>query len=158
MNSEVNSNENLIKKLFLDDNNNNKKKEKSKSPNNSDNSIKITKEKVKERFLKSINSDISIRNKKSLYKTSPQFYNSIDTQTPKLKKYFKHKAKFPQIGFSYKIINLGSDINFKEKRLEIFQKKEENPKMNVDLSTPLTKTYKAYQKKKNDKKENKKIS
>ena len=156
-NSEGNSNENLIKKLFLDDNNNNKKKETSKSPNNSDNSIKVTKEKVKERFLKSINSEISIRNKKNLYNTSPQFYNSIDTQTPKLKKFFKYRAKFPQIGFSYKIINLGSNIDFKEKRLEIFQKKEENPKMNVDLSTPLTKTYKAYQKKKNDKKKNKKI-
>ena len=156
-NPEVKSNKNLITKLFLDDSNNNKKKETSKSPNNSDNSIKVTKEKVKERFLKSINSDISIRNKKKLYNTSPQFYNSIDTQTPKLKIFFKHKAKFPQIGFSYKIINLGSDIDFKEKRLEIFQKKEENPKMNVDLSTPLTKTYKAYQKKKNDKKKNKKI-
>ena len=70
----------------------------------------------------------------------------------------KKKAKFPKIGFSYKIINLGSDINFKENDSEKIQQKKESSKINIDLINPLTHTYKEYQKKKNEKKYNIQVS
>ena len=153
-------NKTFIKKFNLI---NNKKKLEtrnniSKSTNNTYNYINITKEKEKEnekKELKSINSERSIFEKKKLYNTSPKFY-SIETQTPKfvIKNNIK-KSSFPKIGFSYKIINLGSDINFNRKNIE---KCQENSKMNIDLSNPLTNTYKSYQKKKNEKKYNIKIN
>ena len=164
LNNEFKSNKNLFKKLILDEHNNYKtkletKNNKSKSTNNTYNYIKLSKEKVKEKFFATINNDTPKKEKKIFYNTSPKFYNSIETQTPKSKLFFKNKkGKFPKIGFSYKIINLGTNINFKERRLENFQKKDENPKLSIDLSIPLTNTYKAYQKKKNDKKNNKKSS
>ena len=153
-------NKTFIKKFNLI---NNKKKLEtrnniSKSTNNTYNYINITKEKEKEnekKELKSINSERSIFEKKKLYNTSPKFY-SIETQTPKFViKNNSKKSSFPKIGFSYKIINLGSDINFNRKNIEKFQ---ENSKMNIDLSNPLTNTYKSYQKKKNEKKYNIKIN
>ena len=153
-------NKTFIKKFNLI---NNKKKLEtrnniSKSTNNTYNYINITKEKEKEnekKELKSINSERSIFEKKKLYNTSPKFY-SIETQTPKFViKNNSKKSSFPKIGFSYKIINLGSDINFSRKNIEKFQ---ENSKMNIDLSNPLTNTYKSYQKKKNEKKYNIKIN
>ena len=153
-------NKTFIKKFNLI---NNKKKLEtrnniSKSTNNTYNYINITKEKEKEnekKELKSINSERSIFEKKKLYNTSPKFY-SIETQTPKFViKNNSKKSSFPKIGFSYKIINLGSDINFNRKNIE---KCQENSKMNIDLSNPLTNTYKSYQKKKNEKKYNIKIN
>ena len=131
----------------------------SKSTNNTFNYIQISKEKEKEKEkeLKSINSDRSIFTKKNLYNTSPQFY-SIETQTPNIMMKNKKKAKFPKIGFSYKIINLGSDINFKENDSEKIQQKKESSKINIDLINPLTHTYKEYQKKKNEKKYNIQVS
>ena len=132
-------NKTFIKKFNLI---NNKKKLEtrnniSKSTNNTYNYINITKEKEKEnekKELKSINSERSIFEKKKLYNTSPKFY-SIETQTPKFV--------------------IKNNINFNRKNIEKFQ---ENSKMNIDLSNPLTNTYKSYQKKKNEKKYNIKIN
>jgi formylmethanofuran dehydrogenase subunit B len=103
-----------------------------------------------EKELKAINSDRSIF-ENHLYKTSPKFHN-IQTQTTKIMLTNVKKAKFPNIGFSYKIINLGSDIKFRESELEKINELKENAKLNIDLSSPLTNTYKLYQKKKNEKK------
>ena len=165
-----NTNKNMMKKNNITKTTYNRKIETrnniSKSTSNSYNHIHISKEKEKvkekekdkdkdkdkERDLKSINSDRSIFGNINLYNTSSKFYNSIETQTKKI--FFKNKTRyqFPKIGFSYKIINLGSDIDFKERNLEAIQKIKENSKMNIDLSIPLTNTYKSYQKKKNEKK------
>ena len=162
----LNTNKNIIKKKNFIKTNYNRKIETrnniSKSTNNSYNHIHISKEKEKEkekvkekdkeRDLKSINSDRSIFGNINLYNTSSKFYHSIETQTKKI--FFKNKTnyQFPKIGFSYKIINLGSDIDFKERNMEAIQKIKDNSKMNIDLSIPLTNTYKAYQKKKNERK------
>ena len=166
------SNKNIIKKYNLEQNNNIQKKIEirnlmSKSTGNTFNYIQLSKEKEKEKpkrketekekDLKSINSDNSFIDNKDLYNTSPKFY-SIETQTSNLILKNKKKGKFPKIGFSYKIINLGSDINFKERNIENYQSLKETSKTNIDLSKQLTNTYKAYQKKKNIKKINNKFS
>ena len=108
----------------------------------------------KEKELKAINSDRSIF-ENHFYKTSPKFHN-IHTQTTKIMLTNAKKAKFPNFGFSYKIINLGSDIKFRESELEKINelKDNANAKINIDLTSPLTNTYKLYQKKKNEKKNN----
>ena len=165
---DFNPNKNIIKKNNLEQNNNKKNEIKyniNKSTNNTFNYIQLSKEKEKlkrkdldkEKDLKSINSDDSLVENKDLYNTSPQFY-SIETQTSKLVVKNKKKSKFPKIGFSYKIINLGSDINFKERNIQNNQNKKDSSKTSIDLSKPLTDTYKAYQKKKNIKKINNKSS
>ena len=104
----------------------------------------------KEKELKTIHSDRSIF-ERHFFKTSQKF-NNIQTQTTKIILNNKKKEKFPNIGFSYKVINLGSDIKFRDIQLEKIQELKENAKINVDLSSPLTNTYRAYQKKKNEKK------
>ena len=103
----------------------------------------------KEKELKTIHSDRSIF-ERHFFKTSQKF-NNIQTQTAKIILNNKKKAKFPNIGFSYKVINLGSDIKFRDIQLEKIQELKENAKINVDLSSPLTNTYRAYQKKKKEK-------
>ena len=105
-----------------------------------------------EKELKAINSDRSIF-QNHFYKTSPKLHN-IQTQTTKIMLTNAKKAKFPNYGFSYKIINLGSNIKFRESELEKINELKENAKINIDLSSPLTNTYKLYQKKKNEKKNN----
>jgi len=106
----------------------------------------------KEKELKTIHSDRSIF-ERHFFKTSQKF-NNIQTQTAKIILNNKKKAKFPNIGFSYKVINLGSDIKFRDIQLEKIQELKENAKINVDLSSPLTNTYRAYQKKKKEKNNN----
>ena len=169
---DFNSNKNTLIKYSLNKNNNKNNIETRnniiKSTNNTFNYIQLSKEKEKikrekkekekekEREFKSINSDNSFLENKELYNTSPKF-SSIETQTPKIVIKNKTKSKFPKIGFSYKIINLGSDINFKERNMQNIQNIQqinENSKTSIDLSKPLTNTYKAYQKKKNEKKNN----
>ena len=103
----------------------------------------------KEKELKTIHSDRSIF-EKHFFKTSQKF-NNIQTQTTKIILNNKKKAKFPNIGFSYKVINLGSDIKFRDIQLEKIKELKENAKMNVDLTSPLTNTYRAYQKKNKEK-------
>ena len=157
------SNKNIIKNYNLDKDNYTITLEArnniSKSTNNTYNYIQVSKEKEKtkenekEKDLKSINSDRAKLEKKNIYNTSQKNYNSIETQTPKL--IFKNKNQ-SKIGFNYKIINLGSNINFKERNIEHLQNLKENTKVNIDLSIPLTNTYKAYQKRKYEK-NNKKI-
>ena len=112
----------------------------------------VQESKEKEKELKTIHSDRSIF-ERHFFKTSQKF-NNIQTQTTKIILNNKKKAKFPNIGFSYKVINLGSDIKFRDLNLEKIQELKENAKINVDLTSPLTNTYRAYQKKKNEKKNN----
>ena len=102
----------------------------------------------KEKELKTIHSDRSIF-ERHFFKTNQKF-NNIQTQTTKIILNNKKKAKFPGIGFSYKVINLGSDIKFRDIQLEKIQELKENAKINVDLSSPLTNTYRAYQKNKKE--------
>jgi hypothetical protein len=123
-----------------------------KSNSNSNTLNHFFQEPKQEKELKAINSDRSIF-ENHLYKTSPKFHN-IQTQTTKIMLTNVKKAKFPNIGFSYKIINLGSDIKFRESELDKINELKENGKINIDLSSPLTNTYKLYQKKKNEKKNN----
>ena len=56
------------------------------------------------------------------------------------------------------VINLGSDINFKEINFENIQKIKDSSTINIDLTNSMTNTYKAYQKKKNEKRSNLNIS
>ena len=106
----------------------------------------------REKELKTIHSDRSIF-ERHFFKTSQKF-NNIQTQTTKILLNNKKKANFPKIGFSYKVINLGSDIKFRDIQLEKIQELKENAKINIDLASPMTNTYRAYQKKKNEKKNN----
>ena len=127
---------------------------KNKSSSNILNILKMPKKKEKE--LKTINSDRSIFDY-HIYNNSPKCFN-IKTQTPKvILTNKKKKLNFASIGFNYKVVNLGSNINFRETDSKTLQKMKENSKINIDLSSPMTYTYKEYQKKKNVKKINKKI-
>ena len=151
------SNKNLIKNYKHNQINTKKQIETrnniSKSINNTFNYHQNSKEKEneKEKELKTIKSDRLLFKKKRLFNTSPKFF-SIETQTANINTRNKKKLKFPKIGFSYKIINLGYNINFRDNDSEKPQNKDGNSKMNIDLSSPLTNTYKIYQKKKNEKK------
>ena len=110
---------------------------------------------LKELNLKRINSDNSFLENRNLYNISQKFY-SVETQTPK--SIINKKAKSKKNGFNYKIINLGSSINFNERNIGfLLNYFKESSKTCIDLSNPLTITYKAYQKKKNEKKYNNKF-
>ena len=129
----------------------------SKSNSNSQtyiNSIK-DKEHEKENELKTINSERLLFNR-----TSPKFYikdkkyENIQTE----KKY--NKFSFPRLYCNFKLINLGSNIHFIKKDSQLEQSKDktkENKKINIDFMSPITNTYKAYQKKKKEKKVNNNI-
>ena len=144
LNNKFYTNKNDMEKFYSFNNNNNKKNIESRNGNNSLNYFKLSKEEEKD--LKSINSDKSIF-EKNKYNYSPLKFNSIETQTK-----YRRKGKNQKLGFNYKIINLGSDINFNENEFELIQRIREHYKKNINLVNPLTKTYKTYQKKKNEKK------
>ena len=140
-NNNSNNNNNSNKK---NNKNNNKKNIESRNGNNILNYFKLSKEEEKD--LKSINSDKSIF-EKNKYNYSPLKFYNIETQTK-----YGRKGKNQKLGFNYKIIHLGSDINFNENEFELIQRIREYYKKNINLVNPLTKTYKNYQKKKNEKK------
>ena len=103
----------------------------------------------KKRDLKmnSVDKVLSLFENNNNKNNSPQ-QSSIETQTKN-----KNKDKFPKIGFNYRIIQLGSDIYFNENELELIQKiREQSTNKYINLASPLTNTYKTYQKKKKEKK------
>ena len=126
----------------------------SKSNSNSQRCINSYKEKELEPEieLKAINSERLIFNR-----TTPKFfikdkkYENIQIQAEKKNKYLS----FPRLYCNFKLINLGSNIHFVRNESLLEQSKDktkENKKINIDFTSPITNTYKAYQKKKKEKK------
>ena len=126
----------------------------SKSNSNSQRCINSYKEKELEPEieLKAINSERLIFNR-----TTPKFfikdkkYENIQIQAEKKNKHLS----FPRLYCNFKLINLGSNIHFVRNESLLEQSKDktkENKKINIDFTSPITNTYKAYQKKKKEKK------
>ena len=122
------------------------------------NSIDINKIKDKEKFMKKeiiqTNSDRIIFNK-TVSKFHVKEQKIINTQTQTAKK--TSSNLFPQLNMNFKLINLGSNIYFTRNELRkdnSNEKMKENKKIDIDLSSPLTNVYKAYQKQKSESKHN----
>ena len=122
------------------------------------NSIVIHKVGEKEKFMKKeiilANSDRIIFNK-----TVSKFHigeqKIVNTQTQTVKKTFNNL--FPKLSLNFKLIDLGSNIDFTKNELRKDNSKEktkDNKKLDIDLSSPLTNVYKAYHKQKMEAKQN----
>ena len=126
----------------------------SKSISNSQTYIHSYKDKKQEKELKAINSERLIFNHTaSKFYIKDKKYETIQMQTEN--RY--NILSFPRLYCNFKLINLGSNIHFIKKELRLEQSKDknkENKKLSIDFMSPIINTYKAYQKKKKEKKIN----
>ena len=115
---------------------------------NSNSNIDIQQENDKDKITE--NAFTEIKGDRILFNnTSPKFYvkekryENVQTQTVKK----RNRISFPKLSINFKLINLGSNIDFNKNEL-----RKENS--NIDFSSPLTDVYKSYEKKKEQRKHN----
>ena len=122
------------------------------------NYIDIHKIRDKGKFMKKeiiqANSDRMIFNK-TYSKFHVKEQKILNTQIQTAKK--TNNNLFPKLSLNFKLINLGSNIDFTKNELRkdnSNEKIKEHKKLELHLSSPLTNVYKAYQKQKSEAKQN----
>ena len=115
---------------------------------NSNSNIDIQQENDKDKITENAFTEIKV-DRILFNNTSPKFYvkekryENVQTQTVKK----RNRISFPKLSINFKLINLGSNIDFNKNEL-----RKENS--NIDFSSPLTDVYKSYEKKKEQRKHN----